>query len=151
MARRPYLKAEWIEFVLQNPIRAEVQSNGRICYWALVAELGKYLRVVTEPDGETVHNAFLDRGFRPWEGDEKMRFHYYPDTDMLYIKLIGEASAESEEVAPGIVLDYNERNQVVGIEIEDASTSIDLSRLELLALPITDLVFSERAPVTPSA
>jgi len=76
-----------------------------------------------------------------------MIFQYYPDTDMLYIKLVGEVSAESEEVAPGVVLDYNERNQVVGIEIEDASTSIDLSRLELLALPITDLVFSERATV----
>jgi len=65
LVRRPYLKAEWIEFVLQNPIRTQVQPNGRIRHWALVAELDKYLRVVTESDGETVHNAFLDRGFRP--------------------------------------------------------------------------------------
>jgi hypothetical protein len=28
---------------------------------------GKYLRVVTEPDGATVHNAFADRSFRPKE------------------------------------------------------------------------------------
>ena len=61
MARRPYLKVEWIEFVLKNPIRTEVQSNGRIRRWALISEVGKYLRVVTEPGGETVHNAFLDR------------------------------------------------------------------------------------------
>ena len=65
MVRRPYLKEEWIEAVLTNPIRVEVQSNGRIRRWAFIAELDKYLRVVTEPDGETVHNAFLDRGFRP--------------------------------------------------------------------------------------
>ena len=65
MARRPYLQREWIEHVLANPIRAETQGNGRIRRWGLIAELGKYLRVVTEPDGETVHNAFLDRGFRP--------------------------------------------------------------------------------------
>jgi hypothetical protein len=65
MARRPYLKNEWIEFVIRHPIRTEIQDNGRIRYWALIRELGKYLRVVTEPDGETVHNAFLDRGFRP--------------------------------------------------------------------------------------
>lgn len=65
MVRRPYVKTEWIEYVLSNPIRTEVQANGRIRRWAFIPELGKYLRVVTEPDGETVHNAFLDRGFRP--------------------------------------------------------------------------------------
>ncbi len=76
-----------------------------------------------------------------------MIFQYYPDTDMLYIKLATGVSTESEEVAPGIVLDFDERNQVIGIEIEDASTFIDLSRLELLALPIANLTLSERVPV----
>jgi len=65
MTRRPYLKQEWIERVLDNPIRTEVQSNGRIRYWGFIAEANKYLRVVTEPDGETVHNAFFDRRFKP--------------------------------------------------------------------------------------
>lgn len=64
MVRRPYLKEEWIEFVLGNPVQEEVQTNGRIRRWAFVAELGKWLRVVTEADGETVLNAFPDRGFR---------------------------------------------------------------------------------------
>lgn len=65
MARRPYLKTEWIEFVINSPLRVEVQANGRIRHWAFIPELGKFLRVVTEPDGETVHNAFPDRGFQP--------------------------------------------------------------------------------------
>lgn len=65
MARRPYLKPEWIEFVLSNPLRKQVQPNGRIRHWGLISEVGKYLRVVTESDGETVHNAFLDRRFKP--------------------------------------------------------------------------------------
>ena len=65
LSRRPYLKTEWIEYVLIHPARKEVQENGRIRHWAFIQELGKYLRVVTEPDGETVHNAFPDRGFRP--------------------------------------------------------------------------------------
>jgi len=65
MARRPDIKAEWIEHVLSNPIRTVVQANGRIRRWALISEVGKYLRVVTEPDGETVHNAFFDRRFKP--------------------------------------------------------------------------------------
>lgn len=64
MIRRPYLKAEWIEQVLKNPVRTEVQPNGRIRYWAFIDELGKYLRVVVESDDETVHNAFPDRRFK---------------------------------------------------------------------------------------
>ena len=75
-----------------------------------------------------------------------MVFQYYSDTDMLYLKLIDRASTESEEVSPGIVLDFDEQDQVVGIEIEDASTFIDLSRLEVLALPIANLILSEKVP-----
>jgi uncharacterized protein YuzE len=41
----------------------------------------------------------------------------------------------------------DERNQIVGIEIEDASKFIDLSRLEVMALPISNLVLTERTPV----
>jgi len=65
MARRPYLKVEWIEYVLNNPVHTEVQANGRIRRWAFISEMGKYLRVITEPDGETVHNACFDRSFKP--------------------------------------------------------------------------------------
>lgn len=65
MVRRPYLKEEWLEYVLNNSSHTEIQANGRIRHWAFVAELGKYLRVVTEPDGETIHNAFPDRSFKP--------------------------------------------------------------------------------------
>ena len=76
-----------------------------------------------------------------------MVFQYYPDTDMLHIKLVDKTSTESEEVAPGVVLDFDAHNQVVGIEIEDASKHIDLSRLELLALPLANLILSEKEPV----
>jgi hypothetical protein len=63
--RRPYLKDEWIEYTVNNPIRIEIQENSRIRHWAFIAEANKYLRVVTESDGQTIHNAFFDRGFRP--------------------------------------------------------------------------------------
>ena len=46
------------------PARREIQSNGRIRHWHRVAATGRWLRVVTEADGETVHNAFWDRRFR---------------------------------------------------------------------------------------
>lgn len=76
-----------------------------------------------------------------------MVFQYYPDTDMLYIKLADGVSTESEEVAPGIVLDFDDHDRVIGIEIEDASTLIDLSHLEVLALPVVNLILSKRIPV----
>jgi len=79
-----------------------------------------------------------------------MIFRDYPDTDMLYIELINQVSTESEEVAPNVVLDFDNNNQVIGIEIENASQVIDLSRLELTALPFADLVFSKSLPSVPA-
>lgn len=51
--------------VLAAPVRTERQADGRFRHWGWVSELGRYLRVVTLDDGETVHNAFLDRRFEP--------------------------------------------------------------------------------------
>lgn len=63
---RAVIKEEWIEFVCKNPIRVVVQSDGRIRKWAKIAEMeNRYLRVVLLEDGETVHNAFFDRRFKP--------------------------------------------------------------------------------------
>lgn len=54
----------WLERAIQNPVREEVQADGRIRRWVRIEEMGsRYLRVVLLPDGETVHNAFFDRGF----------------------------------------------------------------------------------------
>ena len=64
LRKRVYLQREWCEAVLSSPLRTEPQPDGRVRYWALVPDEGKYLRVVTLDDGETVHNAFFDRGFR---------------------------------------------------------------------------------------
>jgi uncharacterized protein YuzE len=43
------------------------------------------------------------------------------DADALYLRLDDSLIVESEEVSPGIVLDYNEQNQVVGVEILNLS------------------------------
>ncbi len=64
LSRRPYLREDWIKFVIDNPLKTDEQANGRIRYWALIDEAGKYLRVVVEADGETIHNAFFDRRFK---------------------------------------------------------------------------------------
>ena len=51
--------------VLERPHRAERQAGGRIRHWGWVPALNRWLRVVTLEDGETVHTAFMDRGFQP--------------------------------------------------------------------------------------
>jgi len=67
LRKRPYLKREWCERALMEPIRREVQPDGRIRFWTYIPELSKYLRVVTLEDGETIHNAFPDRNFKESE------------------------------------------------------------------------------------
>ncbi len=71
-----------------------------------------------------------------------MEFKYFKDSDMLYFKLADGVSTESEEVAPNIVLDYNARGQVIGIELEDASKLVELSSFNITALPITSFAFN---------
>ena len=68
LRKRAYIRREWCEQALRQPIRREVQPDGRIRYWTFIQEIGQYLRVVTLADGETVHNAFPDRSFK--ERDE---------------------------------------------------------------------------------
>lgn len=63
LRKRPYLQVEWIEAVLRAPAHREYQPDGRIRLWGYIAPLGRWLRVVTLTDGETVHNAFPDRDF----------------------------------------------------------------------------------------
>ena len=62
---RSIIKDEWIEYVIQNPLREERQSDGRIRRWARISEMGnRALRIILLDDGETVHNAFFDRDFK---------------------------------------------------------------------------------------
>ena len=46
-----------------------------------------------------------------------MKMRYDQQADALYLRLDESAIVESEEVQPGIVLDFNAGNHVVGIEI----------------------------------
>ena len=68
-----------------------------------------------------------------------MKFQYYSDTDSLYIDLSEKVSFESQEVAPGVVLDFDDKGQLVGIDIDRASKVVELSRLEAESLPVSSL------------
>ena len=66
-----------------------------------------------------------------------MKFHYYADTDSLYIDLADRTSIDSLEVSPGVVIDLDSEDRIVGIDIEAASKVVDLSSLEAEALPLS--------------
>jgi uncharacterized protein YuzE len=65
-----------------------------------------------------------------------MKLHYYPETDSLYINLSERPSVDSDEVAPGVVLDFDDKGQLVGIDIDHASKILDLTSLEAVAIPL---------------
>ena len=46
-----------------------------------------------------------------------MKLHIDKEADALYLRLDDSRIIESEEVSPGVVLDFNEDKQVVGIEL----------------------------------
>jgi len=64
-----------------------------------------------------------------------MKLNYYPETDSLYIDLSEQPSAESREISEGVVLDYDAKGNLVGIDIDNASNKVQLDKLVLSKLP----------------
>ena len=61
-----------------------------------------------------------------------MKLSVDEEADALYLRLDDSPIVESEEVSPGVVLDYNESNEVVGVEmlhLSKRSPNLDLSAL----------------------
>jgi uncharacterized protein YuzE len=50
-----------------------------------------------------------------------MKLHVDQKADALYLRLDDSKIVESEEVSPGVVLDYDEQQRVVGVEILNLS------------------------------
>ena len=64
-----------------------------------------------------------------------MKVNYHPETDSLYIDLSESTSVESREVSEGVVLDYDAAGNLVGIDIDNASTKVQLQRFTVSKLP----------------
>ena len=75
-----------------------------------------------------------------------MRLRYYPETDSLYIDLAERPAADSQEVAPGVVLDFDAAGKLVGLDIDHASEIVNLSRLEAESLPVESVSVSKNQP-----
>ena len=68
LRKRPYLSEALCLTVLADPLVRSIQPDGRLRCWGRVTLPGekkqRILRVVTLDDGQTLHNAFIDRDFR---------------------------------------------------------------------------------------
>jgi len=53
-----------------------------------------------------------------------MKTAYDPEVDALYVNLSERPAVESEEVAPGVVLDFDADNRLVGIELLNAKAKL---------------------------
>ena len=68
-----------------------------------------------------------------------MKLHYYPETDSLYIEFSTAPSTETRAITDTLNVDFGADGRVVGIDIDYASTQLDLATLETSALPLQEL------------
>lgn len=62
-----------------------------------------------------------------------MRVKVDKDSDTLYFRLDEERIVESEEIRPGVILDYDSDDRVVGVEflnISDRASKEELSSIQ---------------------
>ena len=72
--------------------------------------------------------AFFDRRLRM----HIMKIKVDKDTDTLYFRLDENRIIESEEIRPGVILDYDENDQVVGVEFLNVSKRATIEELNLM-------------------
>ena len=66
-----------------------------------------------------------------------MKLKIDKESDALYLRLDESTIVESEEIQPGIVLDYNAENRVIGIEILGLSTRVAPEKLRVLHFEVS--------------
>lgn len=68
-----------------------------------------------------------------------MKLSYDLKTDSLYIHLSDKPSVDSDEVADGVVLDFDSSGVLVGIDVQYASQKTDITSVALSHLPLQQL------------
>jgi uncharacterized protein YuzE len=65
-----------------------------------------------------------------------MKVHFDEQSDAVYFRLDDSRIVESEEVKPGIILDYNEKNDIVGFEILHVASRVPAANLRQLLFEV---------------
>ena len=133
LPKRPYIRREWCQQAIEAPEFFERQPDGRVRFWIYVSDLGRYLRVVTLEDGETNSQCISGPAIHK---EKSVKVHYDRETDSLYIDLSSRPGVDADEVSPGVVLDFDSDGKVVGIDVQHASSIVDLKALDTDFLPL---------------
>lgn len=75
----------------------------------------------------------------------KSRLAYFEEDDILHLAITNEAETGSVEVSPNITAELNEKGELIGIEILDASQFIRDSVLESVQARVLDLAVGKSA------
>ncbi len=110
---RSKIKYEWIEFTIKNPVRTQIQSDGRIIKWSKIESEGKYLRAIMLSLIETSRN-------------KNMKIKYFNDTDTALLEFSENVIKETREISENIYIDIDEKGNLVSITIEHAKTTAHL-------------------------
>ncbi len=65
-----------------------------------------------------------------------MKLHYDEQTDSLDMDLSASPSIDSREISDDLVVDYGKDGRIIGLDIQHASTCLDLSKIETEHLPL---------------
>jgi uncharacterized protein YuzE len=68
-----------------------------------------------------------------------MKIDYYPDIDQMSISFCDKKSSRTREIAPGVVVDWDAKGNIVAIDIEHASKKVDVKKLLLNNQPVVPL------------
>jgi uncharacterized protein YuzE len=75
-----------------------------------------------------------------------MKFKYIKETDSLFVILSDEKSADSIEIADGVIADVSENGKLVGIEFYSVKNSLDLENLLFEGVPFQNVSFKNFEP-----
>lgn len=117
-------RMEWIEAAARrpdwrepDPDDAEVERRFRV-----IPELeGRVFRVACVEDDRTIRVVTAFSGSRSTEAEMKLDMTYDPEADATYVRFSESAILESEEVFPGVILDFDTEGRVVAMEVLAAS------------------------------
>jgi uncharacterized protein YuzE len=126
LRERPEIRRDWCERAVREPLEVRRQGNGWFQQWAYIVEAGKYLGVITLEDGEDTAQCFLRSRIR----ETPMRYFYDAEHDSLFIHLRDAEYHESQEIAPGFVVDFDSKGVPMALDISQASRNVDVAGLQ---------------------
>jgi len=65
-----------------------------------------------------------------------MKIRYDQSSDAVYIRLKESKYSESDEISNNIILDFDKKGNVIGIEILDASNYLDINELSSIKFEV---------------